>query len=426
MNEKILLKVIKHASENVPFYIELYSKNKVNFNNLNCFDDFKEVINKLPIVKKQVFLDSDYSILSKKSLNKYNEKELISIPTSGSTGKCLNVFWDETDYKKSLLPLWMLRKKRNGITPKDNPCFFFTNQYFENRVIRCEDIIFNANQMLVNKSNWDEFRLKSIVEEIIKFKPKWMILQPSIAQLLCQCIQENNLAFPNTLKYIELSGEMLYPSVRKTIKKVFDCEIANQYGTNEVNAIAYECRYGNMHVLEGCNYVEIIKNNIVVPFGKEGDIHVTSLLNYTMPFIRYETGDQGLLLPPNKCKCGCNSPILKLTKGRSNDWVLNSDGSKVHSYIFVQIIETINDLMDNIIRQFQIVQENYGAFTVKLVIEHNKNKLELDKTMICKLFTENILQNSLAGSNFFFEFYESLFPNERTGKLRYFISRIIE
>ena len=150
----ILSKIIKHASENVPFYRELYSKNKVD---ISVSDNQIEDIKKIPIVKKQSFLESDYSTISKESISKYYNNELISIPTSGSTGKCLNVFWDEVDYKKSLLPLWMLRKTRYGITPKDNPCFFFTNQYFENRIIHCEDIILNGNQMLINKSNWDKY-----------------------------------------------------------------------------------------------------------------------------------------------------------------------------------------------------------------------------------------------------------------------------
>lgn len=69
----ILSKIIKHASENVPFYRELYSKNKVD---ISVSDNQIEDIKKIPIVKKQFFLESDYSTISKVKTNEWQKAAL--------------------------------------------------------------------------------------------------------------------------------------------------------------------------------------------------------------------------------------------------------------------------------------------------------------------------------------------------------------
>lgn len=425
MNEQ-LYEIVKYARENVPFYRNLYNERNVDVRMFQDIEYFTRNFRGLPIVQKDLYIETDYLTISDQCHDDLKKKRLISVPTSGSTGKCLKVYWNQSDYRKSLLPLWMLRKKRYGITPKDKACFFFTNQYVDNCVDICGDIIINENHMLISKSNWNESRLKTILHEMIKFEPKWMILQPSIAQLLCIYIEKNNIKFPNSLKYIESSGEILSLSVRNTIKKTFKCLVFDQYGTNEVNAIAYECRCGNMHVLKNCNHVEILNNNATCMYGEEGNIYVTSLSNFAMPFIRYETGDTGVLLPSNQCECGCDSPILKLTNGRNNDLVFNKDGTKIHSYIFVKVIEIINDITDDMIKQFQVVQKSYECFVVKLVIVNDSELNEVEKSMICKLFLDNLSQSTLSGSQFVFEFNDTLLPSETTGKLRYFINEIIQ
>ena len=46
--------------------------------------------------------------------------------TSGSTGKCLEFYWHKDDYARSLLPVWILRRKFYGISTNDKMCYFYT------------------------------------------------------------------------------------------------------------------------------------------------------------------------------------------------------------------------------------------------------------------------------------------------------------
>jgi len=46
---------------------------------------------------------------------------------------------------------------------------------------------------------------------------------------------------PSTLTHIETVGELLAPSLKKTVIDYFGVSVANMYGSEEMNGIAYEC-----------------------------------------------------------------------------------------------------------------------------------------------------------------------------------------
>ena len=411
-----MLDIVRYAKNRVPFYSKLY-------HNISS-EDKETLFEKLPLVKKNNIINSEYSNISFDA-NEIDSKRLFYIPTSGSTGKCLKVIWKDTDYKNSLLPLWILRKKRYGIDPQDRLCCFFTNQYNGRAIAKCDDIIILKNKMLINKNNLTPKKLKTICEKIIDFSPKWMILQPSMALLICQCIKDNNLKIGDNLKYIEMTGEKLLLSTRNLMQEIFHCIIANQYGCNEVNSIAYECECGNLHLMQECTYTELFYNGKKVLYGEEGDIYVTSMCNYIMPFIRYETGDRGILYPASSCSCGNNGDVLKLLTGRNSDWILNTDGSKVNVCVFIHAFEMINYIMDDVIRQFQVIQEDYNKFTIKLVVEDNIINNENEKNSIGELFMQALNQDSLLKAEYKFEFYDRIFPDDISRKHKLLINNIL-
>lgn len=414
MNKR-LFTIYKHAKENVPFYSNLYKD--TYFNEKDFF------INDLPLVSKNLLLDSEYSNISN-IINNLDYTSIAHIPTSGSTGKFLDVMWRDKEYQSSLLPLWVLRKKRYQITPRDKLCCFFTNQYDGKNIVNCEDVFYYKNRMLIKKSNLTPDNLKVICKKILDFSPKWMILQPSVAVLLCQCIEDNNYIINDELKYIELTGEKIFPQIRNYIKNTFKCFVANQYGCNEVNSIAYECRLGNLHILQECNHIEIIKNRKICSYEEEGDIYVTSLCNCIMPFIRYETGDRGIMYPSSICSCGCKSPVLKILTGRNSDWIISKHGLKTNVNVFVRSFEIINSIMDDVIRQFQVIQEDYDVFVIKLVVEKD---IVYDSEIINylkQLFFQTLEEKTLLDSHFIFEFCDQLFPDEKSNKHKLLISKI--
>lgn len=407
MEKNNINSIIKKATENVPFYKDLY----LNTNSIN------KKLDELPLVDKKMLIDSQYALTSKK----YNilDKNIFMTKTSGSTGLCLDVYWSINDYRHSLIELWVKRKKYYNINPDDKLCVFFSS-YYMNPV---QKIAYGKNCIMINKLQLNNDNLPELYNKICEYDPKWMILQPSIAIIICQFIKKNNLCKNPSLKYVELTGELLSVSQRNLISEVLNCSIANQYGCTEVNSIAYECPEGNMHISKNTNYVEIINDDHIAEYGEEGMIYVTSLKNNLMPFIRYCTGDSGIKYPSSQCNCGCCGDILELKKARATTFIRCDNGEKVSTYIFVNLFDYINAVMDNIIIQYQVLQKNYKKFVVNIALD-NPSESSYDQEQIISMFYSqlNQMNSYFKTCNFIFKFYDNLFPEECTGKLSFFKS----
>jgi phenylacetate-CoA ligase len=91
------------------------------------------------------------------------------------------------------------------------------------------------------------------------------------------------------------SASTLLPNYRRTTERAFNAKVYDYYGCNEVSHIAAQCgQHPSLHVTEENIYLEIVddKGKQVNP-GEEGEILVTNLNSYDMPFIRYDLGDIG-------------------------------------------------------------------------------------------------------------------------------------
>lgn len=403
-----LEKIVVSAYTEVPFYMNLlYECNK------DIEDILDEDFGNLPFTEKNKIVEYSGDVISARYIPKYLSKELLFSRTSGSTGKYMDIYWAKDDFTKSMLPLWIMRKKYYGILPTDRMCSFYTIQ--ETDIKYEQDEYREEYAWIFSKVNLSTARIIEIYKKMCEFKPKWLILQPSIAVLFCQYIKDNSLSGLDSIEYIEFNGEILTEEVRKLTKETFGCNIANQYGANEFNSIAYECPYGNMHIMDSNVYVEVIDEDGKAVTDKSGELCVTTLTNNAMPLIRYKIGDVGVI-SERKCECGNCSKVISLMSGRKNDFVICEDGTRITSYVFVRAIDNVNFIMDGVIKQFNIVQKGINKFTVKFVVDEDENIYQLEE-----IFKKSVLEDRLADAEYEFEYFERLLPDERTGKLRYFM-----
>ena len=103
--------------------------------------------------------------------------------------------------------------------------------------------------------------------------------------------------------------------------------------------------------------------------------------------------------------------ILELQEGRENDWVQMKNGERRTAYIFVRVIEIVNEITDNAIKQYQILQKEYDQFEVKLVCRSWNEEMK-------QLFVR-LLQEEIPYAQVEFQREDNLFP-EGTGKRRFF------
>ena len=192
----------------------------------------------------------------------------------------------------------------------------------------------------------------------------------------------------------------------------------NMYAMNEVNCIALECKCGKLHLLEDNVILESIKDGKPV-FNEEGDFYVTSLTNYAMPFIRYETGDRGII-SDEPCACGYGGYTISISQGRISEYVVLDGDESVNSYVLHTIITYTNEHMNHAIKQYQFEQVDIGKFKVTLAL---KQGYEGWKRAIEKEFVKNIREDRLKDAHWEFIYVSDIFPDS-SGKVKSFISNI--
>lgn len=392
------IKIAKYAYENSLFYREF----------VGCDEEITaENFGRIKVISKDEIVESNYPLMSLKYVCTHEDDEkIVKQMTSGSTGKMIEIEWNIQEYYASMYQLWILRYKYYGIKPNDRLCFFYSEiQNLDSEQIEVK------NMLGFSKANISDNRMIEIYEKICEYQPVWMLLQPSIAGMLINVIKKYKLNSLNSIRYIEFSGEMLDSALKNEVQKTFDCKVANQYGSYEFNSIAYECPEGNMHVMEDNVYLETDEcNNIIL----------TSLNNYRTPFVRYNIGDKGKILSPDiKCKCGNCNKILQLEKGRSHEFILTREGHKINSYIFMKAMMKVNEQLDDIVKQFQVVQTDIDCFDVRLYL-YNQS----ENSRVIEIFEENIGEKALVDAEYRYIFEEEYIKEQDDEKLMFFKKEI--
>ncbi|MCM1181601.1 MAG: AMP-binding protein [Clostridium sp.] len=363
----------------------------------------------LPLLEKEELVGDSLKLMPPRYLPLLYQGKLLRKDTSGSTGKYLEIYWQRSDFVRSMFSLWFYRNYFYGIQTWDKLCRF----YMISRAGIDEEMSRKRkNALEFSKNDLTEERLLEIYREMQKFQPVWLLLQPCIAELICQLKARYQLSDIDSVKYIEMTGEELTEELRERIQNCFKCPVANQYGANEVNSIAYECPQGNLHCMEDNVFVEILNDEGKrLPDGECGNIYVTTLHNHAMPFIRYGIGDVGFL-EKNTCSCGHKGKILHLKSGRRDDWILMENGEKVNPYVFLRAVVAVNAVLENCIFQFQIIQTDYQHFRVNLAVDEEVSGIQ-------EVFVDNIGHAELRNASYDFHYYDNLFP-DITGKRKFF------
>jgi len=142
-----------------------------------------------------------------------------------------------------------------------------------------------------------------------------------------------------------------------------------------------------------------------------GEIVITHLATKDFPFIRYRTGDIGVL-DTKVCSCGRGLPLLKEIQGRSTDFLVAQDGTIMHGLALIYILRDLPQ-----VSAFKIIQESLQLTRVCVVSETG-----LGQELIEKI--ENGFKARLGqGVQVAIEEVAEI-AAEKSGKFRYVISKV--
>ena len=196
--------------------------------------------------------------------------------------------------------------------------------------------------------------------------------------LFAKFLQKRNIVLTTicpTLKVCMVTSEMLFEEDKILLEKQFGVPIVNEYGTSELDLIAFQNPESEWQVNSETLFVEILdENNQPVPNGTEGRIVITSLYNKAHPFIRYDIGDIGILDEKSTLK----KPILKKLIGRTNDVALLPSGKKSPGLTFYYVTKNIIE-DDGNVKEFVIKQTKIDTFEIEYVSETELNLVQIQK-----------------------------------------------
>ena len=160
--------------------------------------------------------------------------------------------------------------------------------------------------------------MRQNAQRLKRYGPAVIVGRPSALQIFSRfCTGEGIGGI--TPAAVVTSGETLSLEQRETIERSFGCPVFDRYNSMEFDIVAHECvEHNGLHLFTDLVYAEILnaQNEPVKP-GEVGELVITDLKNYYLPFIRYRTGDLAVR-SDRKCPCGRGFPLLERVERRSS------------------------------------------------------------------------------------------------------------
>ncbi len=396
--------LLKHAQVHVPYYRELFGRIGFNPGALRDITDLA----KLP------FLTKTEIRAHLEKLKADNAVGLARFNTGGSSGEPLIFFIGRERVSHDVAAKWRATRWW-GVDIGDPEIVVWGSPIelgAQDRVKQLRDKLLRTK--LLPAFEMSASKLDGFINEIRATRPKMLFGYPSALAHIAHHADEHGIAMNDLgIKVAFVTSEALYDHQHEQIEKTFGCPVANGYGGRDAGFIAHQCPAGGMHLTAEDIIVEIVDAaGRVLPHGESGEIVVTHLSTGDFPFIRYRTGDVGVL-DDQPCACGRGLPLLKAIEGRSTDFVVAQDGTVMHGLALVYVIRDLPG-----VRQFKIVQENLQLTRVLLATDRQFDEANIGKIQ------SGIQQRLGSGVRVEIERMNEV-PKEKSGKYRYVVSHVV-
>lgn len=361
---------------------------------------------------------ADYPLLTKADIRAHSERlrsvragVLKRFNTGGSSGEPLVFFMGKDRISHDVAAKWRATRWWN-VDIGDRELVVWGSPVelgAQDRVRTLRDALFRS-QLLpafeMSAANLDRF-----VARIREYRPAMLFGYPSSLSLIAEHARQRGVKMDDLgVRVAFVTSERLYDHQKASITQVFGCPVANGYGGRDAGFIAHQCPQGAMHISAEDIIVETIgADGRPVAAGERGEIVVTHMATGDFPFIRYRTGDVGVLSEA-PCACGRGLPVLAEIEGRTTDFVIAGDGTVMHGLALIYVVRDLPG-----IARFKIIQWDLARTTVQLVPGPDYRP-ELEA-----IIRSGLQQRLGAEVSIDIERVAEI-PAERSGKFRYIVS----
>lgn len=387
---KKLRNLINHAYLNTEYYRNLFKELELTPADICNIDD----LSKLPSLSKETIKDN-FEKLIPKNIRKINYK-LTS--TGGSTGTPLQYYIDNNSWSFS---------NANQIYNWEKVGYKYGNKYIAlgstsltiNEKVSLKHKIYYKlkNKIGLNGINMSNEICQDYIERIKKGNIRFIYGYASSIYLLAKYVISSNskleidACFP--------TSEILTTKYKETIREAFNCKILNGYGANDGGISAFEHNISHFEV--GYNSIVRFQNDNQF---KISPALLTDLLNYAMPLINYNVGDELLM---KKNTNNYNGQVIENVMGRTSDHIKFENGRIITGPGFTVLFGKLP------VEYYYIKKNGYNSLICQ--IKTNKDFLKEH---------ENIIYSSLrnqCGSDIQIKItYSDEIHYTKNGKVKYF------
>jgi len=345
-----LFLMVRHCRHNVPYYQALFAEYDLHENDFTSTKD----LSRLPILDKQT-LRSNSDLFRAKGTKPYMVQH-----TSGSTGTPLALEVDEYTYKLAMA-LLVEHEEFHGVP------FRARRATFAGRMIQPSNkmippfarINYAENQKLFSSYHLNAKTFSWYLRALEQFQPDELIGYPSALCDLAMHYQRTQFKPGFKPKAIVTNSETLLDWQRDIIESTFSCQVFDYYGTAEYVIFAGQDNTAHYRLNPIIGITELLSDELEKNTGR---LIATSLTNYSMPLLRYDTGDtaEGSVIESD----GTVVHALKQVSGRIDDYIETPDGRRIGriDHIFKGVSG---------IREAQVIQDRPDHCTLNILARDN-------------------------------------------------------
>lgn len=331
-------RLLMHSITTTPFYLK--------YGHYQGLNDF-------PVIDKNIILENYDDFKS----TRYKGAKLYKVSSSGSTGVPFGIFQDKNKKSRNTADVIYFSNRAGGVFGDK----FVIIKLWDHKNKKGNLLSYLQNIHAHNVTDTLPEDIDRLISDLQRdVSPKNILGYPSFFEELCNYLdQRDQKPMIKGVNTVISFAESLKKSERDRMAKYFDTQVYERYSNQENGILAQQTQETpDTYKLNWASYhFEILKmdSNDHVEKGEPGRVVVTDLFNYSMPMIRYDTGDMAVYE-----ECDKGYPYLSAIHGRRMDTIYDANGKTVSPHYFYMVL----DFGD--INQFQFVQIGDKSYVFRL------------------------------------------------------------
>lgn len=349
-----LKRLLEHCHREVPYYQRRWRELGVVPADIRNLDDYA----KLPLLTK-ADIRANFDELQADSWR----GRLLTKATGGSTGEPMRFGYTRESNDRRTAVMWR-GYEWAGSRMGRRTLFLWGGAVGEpTRTHQWKDAIYNRlfARHVLNSFHMTEANMAEYADAIDRYRPEIIVAYVGPLVRLAQWLIANKRRIWRPQGIIG-AAEALHEFQREIIEQAFGAPAFNTYGCREFMLIAAECekRHG-LHVNADHLVVELHKPQHAPPDTHTGEVVITDLFNYGMPFLRYANGDMATAATES-CSCGRGLPLLTRVDGRVLDAIRTPSGHVLPGEFFPHMLKDVPG-----VQRFQLVQRQLDRLDLAIV-----------------------------------------------------------